>query len=122
MKLKTEKQLARLAAKAGRGDQKAAMTLMKYMAKPKVVIPPARRQPVNVIIPLNHRRLNDEQIWHNGTHEITPQHLIETLNFASQEINYSNYDCGNLGRLKEILLRFCEQNNIPLGEPVVHRS
>jgi hypothetical protein len=60
------------------------------------------------------RRKKDDFLWNNGFHPITPAHLIESLFTAKNELNYSNYDCDNFNRVIEILLRYCEEHNIPL--------
>lgn len=60
------------------------------------------------------RRKKDDFLWHNKFHSITPAHIIESLLTAKNELNYSNYDCDNFNRVIEILLRYCEEHNIPL--------
>lgn len=67
-------------------------------------------------------RITDKDLWHNGFHPITPEHLIDSLRSAKEVINYSNYDCDNFNRLKEILLRYCEEHKIPLGKPLPPRE
>lgn len=57
-------------------------------------------------------RLPNNQLKHNGFHEITPYHLLDSLESAKDVISYSNYDCANYDRIIEILIRYCEQNKI----------
>lgn len=64
------------------------------------------------------RRLTDKEVFHNGFHEITPLHMIDTIMSAKGEISFSNYDCANLDRIMELLLRYCTEHNIPLGDYV----
>lgn len=63
---------------------------------------------------LEKTRIKSGYLWDNGFHSITPAHLIESLYSAKNELNYSNYDCSNFDRVIEILLRYCEEHNIPL--------
>ncbi len=45
----------------------------------------------------------------------TPRNLIDSLEFAREALNYSNYDCHNFERIEEIVRRYCEEHSIPLG-------
>jgi hypothetical protein len=63
-------------------------------------------------------RINDVNLHHNGFHNITPLHLIDTIQTVKESLDYSNYDCGNLDRLMEILFRYVEEHKIPLGDVV----
>jgi hypothetical protein len=60
-------------------------------------------------------RKTDAEVFHNGFHEITPVHLLDSLLSAKGEISFSNYDCNNLDRVMEIVFRYCEEHNIPWG-------
>lgn len=63
-------------------------------------------------------RKPDSEVFHNGFHEITPLNLIDSILSAKGEISFSNYDCANLDRVIELLLRYCEEHNIPMGDHV----
>ena len=65
-----------------------------------------------LIYNMNFSRIKDEELWSNGFNDITPAHLLDTIQTAKDKIDYSNYDCANLNRLQEILLRYCEEHNI----------
>ena len=66
----------------------------------------------------NHPRIPNSVLWHNGFHPITPEHLIDSLQTAKDNLDFSNYDCANYDRLREILLRYAEEHHIPLGKPI----
>jgi hypothetical protein len=53
---------------------------------------------------------------HEGTEwRRTPRQFLESIDFAMNEINYSNYDCHNLEMVKEIVRRYCKEHEIKLG-------
>ena len=110
----TNKQLSKLALKAAAGDTKVAARLLRYMSAPKI---PRGKPQHECKGRVRFPRLKDKDVWHNGFHPISPEHLIGSLETAKQEISYSNYDCANLDRLREILYRYCEEHNVPLGRP-----
>lgn len=114
VKPKSQKKLAQIALKAATGDTKAAESLLNYMSAPKIALIPLKPVKGKRRFP----RLKDKEVWHNGFHLITPEHMIGSLSTAKTEISYSNYDCANLDRLREILYRYCEEHNIPLGQPL----
>lgn len=70
-------------------------------------------KPLKVAIVSNGERMTDATLWHNGSHPITPKLIVESLSDAKAEIDYSNYDCNNLNRLREILYRYVTSHNIP---------
>lgn len=68
-----------------------------------------------VLVTITKDRMSDEELTGNGLHSIDPIHLLGTIEFCRETVSYSNYDCGNLDRLKEILLRYCEGKGIALA-------
>lgn len=52
-----------------------------------------------------------------GGHDFfyTPRHILEALDDAADEMNYSNYHTDKFGRAQEIIRRYCEEHKIPLG-------
>lgn len=52
-----------------------------------------------------------------GGHDFfyTPRHLLEALDDAANEMNYSNYHTDKFERIQEIIRRYCEEHKIPLG-------
>lgn len=66
-------------------------------------------------------RMTDKDLWHNGFHPILPVNLVESVTTAKNQISYSNYDCNNLSRLIEIMMRYCEEHGISLTEPTLKR-
>lgn len=47
--------------------------------------------------------------------ERTPRQMIEALKDAGDEMNYSNYHNGLFQKIEEIIRRYCEEHDIPLG-------
>jgi hypothetical protein len=45
----------------------------------------------------------------------TPRQVLESIDTAGQEINYSNYDNHNLGIAKNIVRIFCKEHGLSLG-------
>lgn len=66
--------------------------------------------------PLYRKAIFYDYTSHDGVvHNYTPRHILESLEYAQQELNYSNYDCDKLERAAEIVRRYCEERAIPLG-------
>lgn len=59
-------------------------------------------------------RISDEDLLHNGFHPITPDHLLDTLESAKEELSFSNYDTSNINRVIELLIRYYKQNNVDI--------
>jgi hypothetical protein len=60
-------------------------------------------------------RMKTDDLWHNGFHPISPLQIIDSIETAKEEIDFSNYDCENLNRAREILLRYCEEHGIKVN-------
>ena len=68
------------------------------------------------------RKLKDEELFCNckdGKHEwcIEPNSILAALNDAANNMSYSNWLTGRLARAAEVVVRYCEEKNIPLQFP-----
>lgn len=67
------------------------------------------------------RHFRNKDIFHDFTtiegEEIrfTPRTFLEALDDAADEMNYSNYLTDKFERIQEIVRRYSEEHNIPLG-------
>ncbi len=57
-----------------------------------------------------------DQLWHDfGDYYITPMMLIEALDDACEEMNFSNYHCDKFKRIQKLIRRYIKEHKIPIG-------
>jgi uncharacterized protein Yka (UPF0111/DUF47 family) len=57
-----------------------------------------------------------DSLWHDyDDYYVTPMMLLEALDDACDEMNYSNYHCDKFSRIKKLIRRYIKEHSIPIG-------
>ena len=68
------------------------------------------------------RPFKNKDLWDDCGWAVTPRMILESLEYAANEISYSNFSTDKLERAKEIVRRFAADQNIPLGRSQKQRD